>query len=90
MVERLFKKFSQWILQFSGGVCEFLENKKNKKPRFLFLPLSGILKISGRKYKAIKRVICNESMCKLENLFKAIVMNTFISFGESGQLVLPR
>ena len=29
-------------------------------------------------------------MHKVDNLFKPIVTNTFISFGEPGQLVLPR
>ena len=31
-----------------------------------------------------------EGMCEIENLFKPIVTNTFISVRESGQLVLPR
>ena len=54
--------------------------------KFLFLPLSGLLKISERKQETIKRVICHEGIYKLENLFKPFVTNTFISFGESSQL----
>ena len=44
--------------------------------KFLFLPSSGILKISMRKKE---RVICHEGLCKLDNLFKPIVTNTLIS-----------
>ena len=55
----------------------------------LFLPLSGILKISER-YRKLERVIRHEGMSKLDNLFKPIATNIFISLGESGQLVLPR
>ena len=29
-------------------------------------------------------------MCKLDNVFQQIVTNTFISFGELGQIVLQR
>ena len=32
--------------------------------------------------------MCHEGMYKLDNLFKTVVTNTFISFGKSGQLVL--
>ena len=56
----------------------------------MFLPSSGILKIFERKKETVRRVICHEGLCKLDNLFKLILTNTFISFGESRQPVLPR
>lgn len=32
---------------------------------------------------------CHEGMCKLDDLLKLIATDSFISFGQSGQLVLP-
>ena len=73
-------------------LCEFLDRKKSKKYLHLclFVTLSGILKIFERKQETVKGVICHECTCKVDNVFKPIVTNTFISFEKSGQLVLPR
>ena len=56
----------------------------------MFLPLSGILKISEKKKETVKkkRAIRHEGTSKIENLFKLIVTNASISFGESDRIVL--
>ena len=40
----------------------------------MFLPLSGIFKISEEKEKRVK---CHDGMCKLDNLFKGCVSDSF-------------
>ena len=76
MVGRPLKKSSLLILQFSGGLSvSFLKIKRVKISKFLLLPLSGILKISERKYETLNKTKYLKSVCKLDKLFKPIVTN---------------
>ena len=79
-----FKKFYPWILHFSGGISRVSFFKK------VINLVSTIIMYSQNLWEEIRMCMCKNCMCKLDNLFKLIVTNTFISFGESGQLVLLR
>ena len=54
------------------------------------IPALQALSKSPRGNRKLQKGSYHEGMCELDNLFKPIVINNFISFGESDQLVLPR
>ena len=78
----------QWYL------CEFLgkkkEKKKNKKSLNLCFYHYQVFSKYPRENKLEKRAIYHKVVWKLDSLFKLIATDTFISFGESAQLMLPR
>ena len=68
--KKLFKRLFCRILQIRGDIsANFLKIRKVKFSNFLLLPLSGITKISDRKYETVKVAIYHEGMCNWINCF---------------------